>query len=94
MSSREKFKIALAMINLFIAWITLAFLPRVGASYSYRSEKERLFKKFFLSFDWSMVFMIVGMSVLVTFSVWLILSSYGKLPDEKTNRLPDENDAA
>jgi uncharacterized membrane protein len=85
---------ALAMINLVVAWITMALLPKDSATYIFRSEAEKTFKKFVLTFDWSMIFMIVGMSVLVTVSLWLILSSYGKLPSEDTNRSLDNNDAA
>ena len=93
MSDRGKFKMALAMINLLVAWIAAAFLPRVSLSYSYQSAAEKAFKKFIFSFDWPMIFKIVGISVFVTVSVWLILSSYGKLPSEKIHGLLDDNDA-
>ena len=93
MTNRAKFKTALAALNLVVAWAAMAYLPKDNTSFSYRSEVERALKQFFLSFDWSMIFMIVGMSVLVTVALWLILSSYGKLPSGDAPQSPDDNDA-
>lgn len=68
------------MINLAVGWIAMAILPVGSYSYAYESELERVVKKFLSQFDWSKVFMVICISSLFTLALWLILSSYGKLP--------------
>jgi hypothetical protein len=83
MSNRRRFTIALALINLAVAWGAMAFVPKVppnGTSASSRALFQ--IKMFFLTHDWSAIFAIVAMTVLLTVAIGLILSSYGKLPTQ------------